>query len=136
MVKSVRKFIFVLTLITANPANSAVVINEVLANEPGSLTSLEWVELYNTGAFAVGLKDWKFIEGNDTTAITDPVFIEGEGYLVLARKLVTTPGDSGSFEARWGNASGVWGDFVMENFPVVEAKMSLTNSGGTVSLVD
>ncbi len=136
MVKFVRKFALLLILLIASRANSTVVINEVLANEPGSWTSLEWVELYNSGAFAVGLKDWKFIEGNDTTIISDPVFIEGEGYLVIARKLVTTPGDSGSFEAHWGNASGVWGDFVMENFPVLEAKMSLTNSGGTVSLVD
>ncbi len=136
MVKLIRKLVLILILSIAKQASSTVVINEVLANEPGSLTSLEWVELYNSGTFAVGLKDWKFIEGNDTTVITDLVLIEGEGYLVIARKLVTDAGDSGSFEAHWGNASGVWGDFVMENFPAVEAKMSLTNSGGTVSLVD
>lgn len=136
MVKLVRSLVLLLILFIAKEANSTVVINEVLANEPGSLTSLEWVELYNTGTFAIDLKDWKFIEGNDTTVITDAVFIEGEGYLVIARKLLAEAGDSGSFEAHWGNASGVWGDFVMENFPVLEAKMSLTNSGGTLSLID
>lgn len=117
-------------------ANPTVVINEILANEPGSLTSLEWVELYNSGTSAVDLKDWKFIEGNDTTVITNSILIGGESYLIVARKLVTAAGDSGSFEGFWGDASGVWGDSPIENFPALEAKMTLTNSGGTVFLID
>jgi len=128
--------LFTLTLIVSNQANGTVVINEVLANEPGGLTSLEWVELYNSGTSAVDLKDWKFIEGNDTTVITNSILIGGKSYLIVARKLVTATGDSGSFEGFWGNSSGVWGDFPSENFPVLEAKMTLTNSGGTVILID
>lgn len=136
MVNSVKKFIFIFILLVANQADSTIVINEILANEPGSLTSLEWVELYNSGASAIDLKDWKFIEENDTTVITNSILIGGKSYLVLARRLVTALGDSVSFEAHWGDASGVWGDSPEENFPALEAKMSLTNSGGTVSLVD
>ncbi|HKZ22110.1 MAG TPA: lamin tail domain-containing protein [candidate division Zixibacteria bacterium] len=120
----------------SSPAGATVVINEVLANEPGSSTSLEWVELFNPDDLAVDLKDWKFIEGNDTTVITNSILIGGKSYLVLARKLITTAGDSGSFEGFWGDASGVWGDSPVENFPALEAKMTLTNSDGTVTLID
>jgi len=136
MVNSVKKFSFIFILLIAGRADSAVVINEILANEPGSLTSLEWVELYNTDASAIDLKDWKFIEGSDTTVIANSVLLDGKNYLILARKLLTTAGDSASFEGFWGDASGVWGDSPMENFTALEAKMGLTNSGGTVSLVD
>jgi len=125
---------FILTI--SSPAIATVVINEVLANEPGSLTSLEWVELYNTGPSAVDLKGWKFIEEDDTTVVANSLILNGKSYLILARKLLTTAGDSVSFEGYWGNASGVWGDSPAENFPVLEAKMGLTNSGGTVSLLD
>jgi len=134
--KLIRRLVLIFILTILSPARATVVINEVLANEPGSLTSLEWVELYNSGTSAVDLKDWKFIEGDDTTGFTNSILIGGESYLIVARKLVTAAGDSGSFEGFWGDASGVWGDSPIENFPVLEAKMTLTNSVGTVFLID
>lgn len=134
--KSIQSVLIILILVLSSPAQATVVINEILANEPGSSTSLEWVELYNFGSSAVDLKDWKFIEGNDTTVITNSILIGGKSYLIVARKLVTAAGDSGSFEGFWGDASGVWGDSPKENFPALEAEMTLTNSGGTVFLID
>jgi len=116
-------------------ASAQVALNEVLANEPGGSTALEWVELFNSGSAAISLSGWKFVEGTDTTWFDTQDSIAPRGYLILARKLVVTPPDSNSFEGRWGNGNGIWGDAPEENFPAIEAKMSLTNSAGAVALI-
>ena len=122
--------------IFAQSSPSGIVINEILANEPGSKTNLEWVELYNLNSYDVDLGGFRFICKSDTTVISTGAFILAKGYLILARKLVAVLPDSTSFEGYWGNNSGIWGDTVTENFPAIQAKMSLSNSGGTVSIID
>jgi hypothetical protein len=112
-----------------------VFINEVLANEPGSNTKLEWVELFNSDSIEHDLGAWLFVS-KDTTTISTGTVIPSGGFLIIARKLLAEPPDSISFEGHWGNASGVWGDSPKEDFPAIEAKMSLTNSGETISLID
>lgn len=119
------------TLSTAN-----VVINEVLANEPGSNTKLEWVELFNADSMDHDLVGWLFVSKEDTSIISSGMIIPAKGFLIIARKLVSLPPDSISFEGYWGNRSGVWGDSPQEDSPAMEAEMSLTNSGGTISLID
>ena len=62
---------------------SPVVINEVESNagDPG-----DWVELYNTGASAVDVSGWQFLDNNDTHvayAIPAGTSIAAGGYLVL-----------------------------------------------------
>jgi hypothetical protein len=113
-----------------------VIINEVLANEPGSNTKLEWVELFNADSMQHDLGGWLFVSKEDTTTISSGTIIPSGGFLILAQKLVTVPPDSISFEGYWGNRSGVWGDSPQEDFPAIEAQMSLTNSGETISLID
>lgn len=116
-------------------ANPGVVINEVLANEPGGLTKLEWVELFNSDSMEVNLSGWRFVSKSDTTLFAN-ISIPAKGYLVLARQLVSIPPDSISFEDYWGNGSGVWGDSEREDFKAVEAGMSLTNTSGEIILID
>jgi hypothetical protein len=113
-----------------------VVINEVLVNEPGSNTKLEWVELFNADSTGHELGGWLFVCKDDTTVISSGTTIPARGFLIIARKLVSVPPDSISFEGHWGDRSGVWGDSPKEDFPAIEAEMSLTNSGGTISLFD
>jgi hypothetical protein len=113
-----------------------VVINEVLVNEPGSNTKLEWVELFNTDSMDHDLEGWLFVSKDDTAVISSGTIIPSGGFLIIARKLVSEPPDSISFEGYWGDGNGVWGDSELEDFPAIEAKMSLTNSGGTISLID
>lgn len=115
---------------------SDIIINEVLVNEPGSNTKLEWVELLNTDSIEHDLGGWLFVCKDDTTVISSGTVIPAKGFLIVARKLVSVHPDSISFEGHWGNASGVWGDSPKEDFPAIEAEMSLTNSGGTISLID
>lgn len=137
-------FSFLLNLLFAKPplaqqsisSVSYVIFNEILANEPGSNTKLEWVELFNTDSIEHDLGGWLFVSKDDTTEILSGTVIPPGGFLVIARKLVTQPPDSISFEGYWGDGSGVWGDSPEEDFPAVEVKMSLTNSGGTISLID
>jgi len=112
-----------------------VVINELLANEPSCVTKLEWVELFNSDSMGVDLGGWRFVSKSDTTLL-EKISIPAKGYLILARKLVSTPFDSVSFEAHWGDASSVWGDSEEEDFEAVEAKMSLTNSNGEIFLIN
>jgi len=123
------------TLAWSESTHAQAVINEVLANEPGASTSLEWVELYNPDSVSLNLADWKFVEGADTTVFSSQTILPAKSYLVLARRLVASPPDVNSFEAKWGDGSGIWGDSPKEDFPALEAKMSLTNSSGTVILV-
>jgi hypothetical protein len=113
-----------------------VIFNEVLANEPGSNTKLEWVELFNADSMQHDLGGWLFVSKEDTTVISSGTIIPSGSFLIIARKLLAEPPDSISFEGHWGDRSGVWGDSPKEDFPAIEAKMSLTNSGGTVSLID
>jgi hypothetical protein len=137
-------FPFVLNLIFAKTdlaqenisSTPHVIFNEVLANEPGSNTKLEWVELFNADSIEHDLGGWLFVSKDDTTAISSGTIIPSGGFLIIARKLVVEPPDSISFEGHWGDKSGIWGDFPQEDFPAIEAEMSLTNSGGTISLID
>lgn len=117
-------------------SNTNVIINEVLANEPSSYTKLEWVELYNTDSISHDLGGWAFACKEDTTSIPPNTIIPANGFLILTRKLLSNPPDSVSFEGWWGNRSGVWGDSPEENYPALQAEMGLTNSGGTVTLID
>lgn len=124
------------SFVLAQTVSGRVILNEVLANEPGSRVKLEWVEFFNTDSQAVDLSGWTFISKSDTTIFPAGTQISGKNYLVLARKLVSIPPDSESFEYYWGNRSGIWGDDPKENFPALEVKLSLTNSSGTVVLID
>ncbi len=115
--------------------SGAVIINEVMANEPGSETSLEWVELHNIGGADRDLTKYIFIEGGDTTRFAGSVIIPAGGFVVLARKATASVGVV-SFETKWGNGSGIWGDDPGESYLLVAAKMSLRNTCDTVKLVE
>jgi endonuclease/exonuclease/phosphatase family metal-dependent hydrolase len=49
--------------ITASGGTANVVINEILANEPGSSTSGEFVELVNTGSASASIGGWTISDG-------------------------------------------------------------------------
>ncbi len=114
--------------------SAGLILNEILANEPGSATTLEWVEILNwpdTGQ-ALSPSGYKFIDGGESVTLIADVEIPAGGFAVLARK-ATGPA---SFEERWGNASGVWGDVATESYPLIMvAQMSLRNSTDTLRLV-
>ncbi len=117
-----------------NSAQGTVVINEIMANEPGSETALEWIELHNTGVEAVKLSDCLIIEGGDTTRFPAGTIMAAGAFAVLSRRPMADPGLT-SFESIWGNGSGIWGDAPNENYLLLTAKISLRNTCDTITLL-
>jgi hypothetical protein len=118
----------------AMPARAELILNEALANEPGSATTLEWIEILNwpdTGA-DVSLQGYRLLDGGSIITLDTLLVIPAGGFAILARKAT----GAASFETRWGDSSGVWGDAPGESFPLITVgQMSLRNAGDTVRLV-
>ncbi len=126
-------FILVALLtVAAGPLFGAVEINEVMSNEPGGHSTLEWIELYNKSAGPANLSFYQLQIGATQIPLTGSLV--SAGYMIVCRRLYAS-GDTPGFESVWGNNSGVWGDDPRENFPEpFEASFALTNSTGTVQL--
>lgn len=129
--------ILILGIITES--SLGLVINEVLANEPGSITSLEWIELYNNQATSQSLSGFEISLSNGTIILPDSVTLAPGEYYIICRNLflsVNTPG----FETVWGDSSGIWGDTPFENSiqQPFEAVFAIRNGSGneTIVLID
>lgn len=121
---------------TASAQVPKVVLNEVLANEPGAFTSLEWVELFNADANPAGLADFSIVVGTDTSRLdSNSVVLASGGFAIVSRKPTSEDETESSFEKQWGNNSGVWGDDPAENYPLLKGKFSLSNGSGRVLLL-
>jgi len=133
--------LFVITMLavgfTAPSAAGQVVVNEAMVNEPGRFTALEWFELYIDSDQSVSLGSYRVIIGQDTIGFPERSLVPPHTYLVVCRKLESA-GGAESFEAHWGDSSGVWGDTPEEAalWPPIEAVFSLSNEGGSIELFD
>jgi hypothetical protein len=119
------------SILFAGSSYAAVQVNEVMANEPGANTTLEWIELFNNSAVPVNLAFYELVVGSTQIGLSGS--LDSGAYLVVCRRLVaagTTPG----FESVWGNNTGAWGDAPNEQYRVIEASFSLVNTSGSVVL--
>jgi endonuclease/exonuclease/phosphatase family metal-dependent hydrolase len=105
------------TITTATPAN--VILNEILANEPGSSTAGEFVELVNTGGTAISIAGWTI---SDATG-TRHTFAAGTS--LAAGKAIVVFGASSAIPAGLTNAVGS-----------STGQLSLANGGDSVILRD
>jgi hypothetical protein len=123
-------------VIASAPLSAKVVVNEVMVNEPGSATTLEWIELYNDSPNQALLYTCRLRIGAATVIsfLTDSILPPGE-YYIICRRLYSS-GSTQGFEEVWGNNSGYWGDNEFETSirPPLDADFSLSNSGGTIEL--
>jgi hypothetical protein len=110
-------------------------LSEVLYNEPGSRIRLEWIEFYNPDEIAIPLSNYRLIINSDTVNFSDGLRIGPGAYTVLCRQLLPDDG-SDSFEGRWGDSSGYWGDYALENYSAIDCDFSLPNSAGAIILID
>ncbi len=118
-----------------------VVVNEVMANEPGGSKTLEWIEAYNDSFTEVSMSGYRFRVTNlkadeKWIELPDSLQLNASEYYIICRRLFST--DSSGFEDVWGNSSGVWGDTPEESrlqIPLT-AQFSLTNDSGAVELYD
>ena len=119
-----------LVLLTLLPrlGQAQFVVNEVLANEPGSEVGLEWIELHNAADTSVNVLSFYTVQTSSGGSVGLSGSIAARGYIVVCR-------DTVRFEEHWGDSSGVWGDVTAENYRLIQGTFSLGNSSGTVSLV-
>jgi endonuclease/exonuclease/phosphatase family metal-dependent hydrolase len=103
---------------TPPPPPAKVFINEILANEPGSTTAAEFVELVNTGGQTADLGGWTL---SDSLGIRH-VFANGTS-LSPGKVLVV-----------YGGATAIPGGFLA--VAASSGSLSLTNSGDSVTLRD
>jgi hypothetical protein len=123
-----------LILILPVAAGAQLILSEVLANEPGDTVQLEWIELYNNQSHANPLDSYRLVVGADTIAL--PSYnSSAESYAILTRRLVDSSGRP-SFESRWGNATGYWGDSPLETYLAVELNFQLRNTDGALYLIN
>lgn len=121
------------------PSEAAVVVNEVLANEPGGTRTLEWIEIYNNSFTEVSMAGFKLRVTNLKTGekwieFPDNLQLVATEHYLICRKLFSS--DTSGFEDVWGNGSGAWGDTPEESGlqePFVTS-FSLTNDSGSVEL--
>ncbi|MFC1780136.1 lamin tail domain-containing protein [Patescibacteria group bacterium] len=106
-------------------------INEAMPNPDGSDTDYEWIEIYSDSSDETDLSDC-FIDGKQ---FDEELVIDGDDYLVIVKDLVDKDDDEQSFEERWGNNSGEWGDCESEDYKVVEMSISMKNSNDSISLM-
>jgi len=128
--KACSAVILAVIMAGAGSVTADVVVNEVLANEPGDDVSLEWVELYNDSPLSANLAFFQLrvYAGTDSTMFLLDGTMAPRSYLVFCR-------DSIRFEEHWGDSSGVWGDDpASESYPIDRLGLQLANSGGRVAL--
>lgn len=134
---SIKAFIILYLLIFYSTQSRAeIIINEVLVNEPGSVTSLEWIELYNNSDEDISLISFTLnINNSSTIIIPDSISLASNEYYVICRRLFEKNGSVG-FESYWGDSSGVWGDNEYESSfqKPLESSFNLTNTGGSIVL--
>lgn len=137
MVKS--SFIVALTVFLAvggvgQIASADLLINEVMANEPGSQVTLEWIEIFNNSDSVKSLSNYT-LEINGTLLLLPDDVITGGQYYILCRRFATS-GTVPGFEEVWGNNTGVWGDDVSTEFyPIYQlTSIALTNDTGQIIL--
>ncbi len=135
----IRRLVYILAVILALTGNgwtqAWVVINEVMANEPGGSPSLEWIELYNNSNSTAHLWEYDLRVEHDSANIS--YYLAGDlppwSYLVLYRNLER-------FEEHWGDSSGVWADHSLENylispFPQTPQQIpAFPNGGGRIEV--
>ncbi len=124
-----------IVLMTIVESFGAIVVNEAMVNEPGSSTTLEWIELYNNSQSQSFLGTHYMVIGNDTVTFPSGLKMAPGEYFIVCAKLfsdLTTPG----FEGVWGDSSGVWGDTPFESsLPIhFDVSFSLINGGGSIKL--
>lgn len=135
MVKCMCLTLIVLCLFCSS-GRADLVITEVMANEPGEQSSLQWFEIYNDGSETRNLAFYQFyIDGQYLSDFVISEAIAGYDYRVIVKRVTSGAGETG-FEAVWGNNNGSWilGE-PGEDYHIHEySNLNLNDSGGTVAL--
>jgi beta-lactamase superfamily II metal-dependent hydrolase/chitodextrinase len=102
------------------PSPAVVFLNEVLANEPGSSTAGEFIEVLNTGGQSISIAGWTLRTGNGSGTVRHTF---ASGTTLAPRQAIAVFGQAS------GIPSGTTGAIASST-----GNLGLTNSGQTVSL--
>ena len=124
-----------IVLLSVVESFGAIVVNEAMVNEPGSSTTLEWIELYNNSQSQGFLASHYMVIGNDTITFPTGLKLAPGEYFIVCAKLFSDQNSPG-FEGVWGDTSGVWGDTPFESSLRIhfDVSFSLLNGGGSIKL--
>lgn len=109
---------------------SQIYLNELMPNPEASDTDYEWLEIYNDDE-EVDLTGCSI----DDKEFPEDAVIGANNYLLVVKDFLDKDGDGYSFEQRWGNGSGEWGDSDEEDYSVVELNISMKNSDDSITLL-
>jgi gliding motility-associated-like protein len=107
--------------------SAGVIINEAMSDGPADPSGLTWIEVYNDSNSFVVLTGMALVSGRTVSRLAD-IMVQPHGYLVICNRMFGPE----SFESRWGDNSGVWGDrgfestFALSELPV--AMLGATDS--------
>ncbi len=131
-----------LIICSGGSVSADMIVNEVMANEPGAFVSLEWIEIYNNSSGVELLSDYtlEILDGNTSNInelyFSDTLTFQPYEYLIICRNLISD-GTTQGFEGVWGDSSLIWGDTYFESAipKPIEMTFSLNNASGSVRLV-
>jgi hypothetical protein len=124
----------ILLLLLPGLANAELVLSEIMANEPGDTVALEWIEAYNNGDIPIMLDAYQLNAGGSWIDMPS-IAVTQQSYVVFARQLVADSGRP-SFESRWGDGSGYWGDNAAEAYVAIDLDIALPNGQGSVAIMN
>ena len=127
--------IAIILLSTCSSLWAQLRLSEVLYNEPDNRTRLEWIEIYNPEPMSIPLSNYQLVVNADTFEFSSGESINSQSFIVICRQLVSSDG-SDSFEGHWGDSSGFWGDYALENYEVYVCDFSLPNVAGSIELIE
>lgn len=113
-----------------------LVLNRIMI-DPTSCSDFdcEWIELKNISSEEIDLSNYKY-----NGSKMNPFIVYPNERLIIAKELIDgSDTDLESFEARWGDNSGIWGDSPIESIRAVDdsilgISINLSNTGGTITL--
>lgn len=95
----------------------------------------EWIELKNASTESIDLSSYKY-----NNSIMNSYILSPRERIIIAKELTDgSDTDLESFEARWGDNSGIWGDSPIESIRAIDdsdigISVNLSNNGGTILL--
>ena len=120
--------IFIIFLARNVSANNPIIINEIMYDLEGADPGYEWIEIKNISSEPVDLTNWKFNDGSSSNHILNsPPKNGGQGSLIIPSGGFAIFADKADlFLSTHPNFSGI----------VIDTTMSLTNTEGTLKLID
>lgn len=116
--------VFAVAAMAPSFCGAEIIISEIMYDPSGSDAKREWVEIHNSGEFAVALNGWKFVDASNHI-LNAPPKNGGRGGLVIAPgEYAIIASDAATFLSEYPSV-----------VTVIDSAMSLKNAGGTIGLI-